>query len=84
MPRLIKNWAELAGLESENYYLAIDVEACYGWIMPKVETEVTQREYYDHHVYLSTHTFYGEEYKHSTKLLQQYGFDVEIDNWDKG
>ena len=34
-------------------------------------------------VYLSTHTFYGNEYKHSMKLLKACGFDVEIDNWDK-
>ena len=34
-------------------------------------------------VYLSTHTFYGLEYKHSTKILHACGFDVEIDNWDK-
>lgn len=34
-------------------------------------------------VYLSTHTFYGNSYKHSTKLLRACGFDVELDNWDK-
>ena len=34
-------------------------------------------------VYLSTHTFYGSNYKRSTKLLKACGFDVEIDNCDK-
>lgn len=41
------------------------------------------QHYFDHHVYLSTHTFYGNQYKHSTKVLQEHGFDIEIDNWDK-
>lgn len=84
MPRVIKTWTELVGLESENYYLDIDLKYGSGWIRPKVETEETKRDYYAHHVYLSTHTFYGSQYKQSTKLLQQYGFNVEIDNWDKG
>ena len=34
-------------------------------------------------VYLSTHTFYGNNYMESTNILQACGFDVEIDNWDK-
>lgn len=52
--------------------------------MPKVETEETEGDnYFKHHRYLSTHTFYGLNYRHSTKTLQKYGFDVEIDNWDK-
>ena len=34
-------------------------------------------------VYLPTHTFYGNNYIYSTKLLKACGFDVEIDNWDK-
>ena len=41
------------------------------------------QNFYDHHVYLSTHTFYGSNYEYSTKLLQEHGFDIEIDNWDK-
>ena len=34
-------------------------------------------------MYLSTHTFYGKHYEFSTKQLQEHGFDIEIDNWDK-
>lgn len=33
-------------------------------------------------LYLSTHTFYGNNYQHSTKMLQQCGFDVQLANWD--
>ena len=83
MAKLIKSWKELDGLESENYKVEVDLEHYNGWIKPKVETEETEENYFDHHVYLSTHTFYGPNYKDSTKTLQKYGFDVEIDNWDK-
>jgi len=40
--------------------------------------------FFDHHIYLSTHTFYKNHYKESTKLLNKYGWkNIEIDNWDK-
>lgn len=84
MARLIKGWEDLVGLESENYKLNIELENGCGWIEPKEETEETMGdEYWNHHEYLSTHTFYGHQYEVSTKILQRFGFDVEIDNWDK-
>lgn len=83
MPKLIKSWEELNGLESENYRIRVE-NNCSGWIEPKVETEETEKEFWEHHAYLSTHTFYGSDYKRSTKVLKKFGFDVEIDNWDKG
>ena len=83
MPRLITTWEELNGLESENYKVEVDLEHYCGWIKPKVETEETEENWYDHHKYLSTHTFYGRTHEFSTYLLQKFGFDVEIDNWDK-
>ena len=78
MPKFIKGWED-----SEKYKLDIDLKCGSGWIVPKVETEETDNEYYSHHVYLSTHTFYGSNYKASTKLLQKYGFNVELANWDR-
>lgn len=86
MPRLIKTWDELDGLESENYKIKLDNNnnKCSGWIIPKDESKFPEEEYWDHHEYLSTHTFYGEMHQISTKTLQHFGFDVEIDNWDKG
>lgn len=45
--------------------------------------KMATKEYFKHHVYLSTHTFYGSNYKYSTKVLQEHGFNIEIDNWDK-
>lgn len=83
MSRLIKSWKELNGIESENYKIEVELENHCGWIVPKEETEETEENYFDHHVYLSTHTFYGTQYKESTEILQKFGFDVEIDNWDK-
>lgn len=83
MSKLIKNWDELFECESEKYKIEPYCDGCSGWIVPKVETDETERDWFDHHVYLSTHTFYGSSYKDSTQLLQKFGFDVEIDNWDK-
>lgn len=83
MPRLITTWDELDGLESEKYIIRVNKEYYNGWIRPKIDTEETEENYFEHHAYLSTHTFYGSQYKYSTELLQKFGFDVEIDNWDK-
>lgn len=85
MAKLIKNWKELSKVKSnDKYEILIDNDMCNGWIKPIKETKETEDNYFEHHVYLSTHTFYGSHYKYSTEILQKYGFDVEIDNWDKG
>jgi hypothetical protein len=83
MAKFIKDWNDLVGLESENYKLEIDTDMGNGRIVPKVETEETLRDYGKHHMYLSTHTFYGSSYKDYTEVLQSFGFDVELNNWDK-
>lgn len=76
MAKFIRDWTGLVGLESEHYKLKIDTEIGCGWIVPKTKTDEINK-------YLSTHTFYGSCYKEYTKLLQNYGFDIELDNWDK-
>ena len=83
MTRLIKDWEELSKLEpSEKYKVKIDLDYCCGWIVPIEETEETQGDnYYDHHIYLSTHTFYGKT--GTPHILKEFGWDVELDNWDK-
>lgn len=85
MSKLIKNWEELSKIPpNDKYKIEVDEKyGCSAWILPIEETEETERNYFEHHVYLSTHTFYGKTYEHSTKVLQEHGFDVEIDNWDK-
>lgn len=48
MAKLIKSWDGLVGLESDEYYLEIDVDRCNGHIRSK-----TDKDFY---AYLSTHT----------------------------
>ena len=74
MSKLIKTWEELVGLESDEYYLKIDVDMCNGSIRRKSNDEYME--------YLSTHTFYGLNYQYSSALLQEYGFDIQLENWD--
>lgn len=70
MAKLISSWKELVGLESENYYLHIDLDMQCGWIRPK---DSNKRGYY-----LTTHSFYEGTCKGATKLLQECDFDVEL------
>lgn len=81
MPRVIKTWEELAGLESEHYKIDVDLKHYCGWIRPKVETDETEINYWNHHEYLSTHTFYEGSHKYYTDILQMFGFDVELGSW---
>lgn len=76
MAKLIKTWDELIGLENDKYKVVVDLDAGNGWIISKNNED-------DWKEYLSTHTFYGSQYQVSTKTFQKYGFDIEIDNWDK-
>ena len=33
------------------------------------DNDMSTKEYFEQHVYLSTHTFYGSQYEYSTKIL---------------
>jgi hypothetical protein len=79
-PKLIKGWEELKEEKSETHVLEIDLESGNGWIHPKNADENS----WEGRHYLSTHTFYGKTHEHSTKVLQACGFNVILDNWDKG
>ena len=79
MPKQIETWEELVGLESENYKLEVTLLPGGGgsaWIRPKVETRENRGS--KHNVYLSTHTFYAGQYLSATRILQKFGFDVEL------
>lgn len=93
MTKLIKNWEELSNVPANDKYRIIVNNYC-GWIVPVCDvpdksnficncSEMNTNDFYEKHTYLSTHTFYGSNYKYSTKILQEHGFDIEIDNWDK-
>jgi hypothetical protein len=98
MTKLIKNWEELALVPAnDKYRIVVAREMCSGWIIPIWDEPGDgdedficycrelghDRDYYDKHVYLSTHTFYGSQHEYYTKVLQEHGFDIELDNWDK-
>lgn len=74
MPKLIRGWEDLVGLENDNYIVEVDLDGCNGHIRSRIDE--------DFYCYLSTHTFYGSSYKYSTVMLQECGFDVQLENWD--
>lgn len=83
--QIVRNWYELSKIKPNNKYkLDIDLEMCCGWILPVKEDNNTLGEnYFKHHIYLSTHSFYYSQYEATTKLLQEHGFDVKIETIDK-
>jgi len=82
---LIRNWGELRAIPQESETHILTIEKGCGRLDPKVKLPETSRanRHYNYGHYLSTHTFYGGTHKWSTRILQQCGFDVIIDNWDK-
>lgn len=76
--RLIRTWDELKEEKSDTHTLEIDEYS--GWIKPKVPDKDTSWIMNNH--YLSTHTFYGSQYLESTRILQEHGFNVQLENWD--
>lgn len=75
MYKLIRNWDDLIGLESEQYKLDIDTEMGCSHIIPKDETSDLRIHY------LSTHTFYASSYRDYEKLLWRCGFNVKLQPW---
>ena len=73
MAKLINDWDGLKGLENDRYRLEIEEGRGLGWIIDKE----TNKEIY----YLSTHTFYDSHYSFWTKILQECGFDIELESW---
>jgi len=75
-PQYILGWPELARLsESETHRIEMDPSGGCGWIKEKGNPDA-----FGH--YLSTHTFYGLNHKHSTEVLRRCGWHVTCANWD--
>lgn len=75
-PQYIPGWPELAQLpESETHRIEMDPSGGCGWIKEKANPD-------DFGHYLSTHTFYGLNHKHSTDVLRRCGWNVTCANWD--
>ena len=83
MSKLIKGWEDLVGLESAGYRLDIDLDWGCGTIVPKVETEETKKNFWEHYRYLGTRTFSKRKYKEATRVLQKFGFDVVLVGQDE-
>jgi hypothetical protein len=91
MSIFIEDWKALNEMpvkESATHALEVDVDMGCGWLKAKKRKEYNpnlsyMRQIRNLDVYLSTHTFYGSQYKQSQKILRVCGFDVELNNWDK-
>ena len=86
-PKLIKTWRDLHNCKSPTHYIEpssffSDRHRYIGGHVYAKDKTLREKEKYPY--YLSTHTFYGSEHEKSTKELQKRGFNVIIDNWDKG
>ena len=71
--RSINNWKELAEVEDSETH-KLEIYEINGWIINKETKELC--------AYLSTRAFCGSQFEHSTQTLQEYGFNVQIKNWD--
>jgi len=80
-PVLISTWEELSKLENEKYRIEVDLKYGCGWVRPKFKLE-NDDEYFKHNFYLSTHTFYGDDYSEYTRILRDFGFNIQLANWD--
>ena len=77
----IRHWQELSQVKpNDKYKLEIDTDMCSGWIKPIQETKETRENYFKHHVYLSTHAFYENHHEYYSKKLQEFGFNIGLDN----
>tara|TARA_R110000787_G_scaffold167889_3_gene280879 strand:+ start:4790 stop:5008 length:219 start_codon:yes stop_codon:yes gene_type:complete len=71
--KIINNWNELSKVPDSKTH-SLDIEDYCGWLIHKDSGDRS---------YLSTHTFYGNEFENSTIRLQGCGFDVQLKNWDE-
>jgi hypothetical protein len=85
-PVLISTWEELAQVPPNDKYKIVVEESKVDkigtfWIRPIDDS--AELDFGVNCEYLHTHLFYKECYLDSTELLQRFGFNVVIDNWDK-
>lgn len=60
----IKNWEELSQVPpNDKFKIEINFRFYNGWILPIEETKETLDNYFENHVYLHTHLFYGNWYQ---------------------
>lgn len=74
-PIIIKDWEHFKSLNLDNGDIYFDVDVEMG------NANVKSHKDPSFHAYLSTHTFYESNYKHSTERLQMWGFKVALESW---
>ena len=75
----VKNWVELSKIKpNSKYKIVVDDDMNNGWVVPIIETKETKKNYFKHHLYLSTHTFYWSSREYYTKKLQEFGFNIKL------
>ncbi len=75
----VKNWVELSKIKpNSKYKIVVDDDMNNGWVVPIIETKETIKNYFKHHLYLSTHTFYWSSREYYTKKLQEFGFNIKL------
>ena len=81
---LISTWRELSEVgPSKKHRLVIDELASNGWHITLDEDAQGYSPGGYSTYYLSTHSFYGNNFKETTKILQDCGFNVRINNADR-
>ena len=71
--RFINDWEDLKTVDESKTH-RLEIEEYSGWVYSKSTGK--------HEYYLSTHTFYGSMYQRSSEILQNFGFNVQLKNWD--
>lgn len=79
MVKLIRNWNDLVGLETEHYKVLIDKETGRGFVAPNLPLIDEDTIFFGHHYEISG--LHNDSCEKFVRLLQKYGFDVEFDIW---
>ena len=81
--RFLEEWenedlAKTFSFNTEYKTIVVDDDMDNGWVVPIIETKETIKNYFKHHLYLSTHTFYWSSREYYTKKLQEFGFNIKL------
>lgn len=78
MTKIIRDWNDLVGLETEHYIVLIDKETGKGFVAPNLPFMDEDTIFFGHHHQISE--MHNNTCKEFVKLLQKYNFDVEFDD----
>lgn len=78
MTKIIRNWNDLVGLETEHYIVLIDKETGRGFVAPNLPLMDEDTIFFGHHYQISK--MHNNTCKEFVELLKKYNFDVEFDD----